>query len=174
MNIKKYIFLDRDGTIIKDKYHMYNLEDIEFLPDVISGLRKLKNQGFEFIIISNQSGVGKGLYSKQQALSFHQEVLNRLAQKKIKIKKSYFCFHKEEDNCFCRKPKTKLAKVAAKDFAINLKESIFIGDKDCDIKLGLRLRSKTILIKNDQYLVKAKPHRIVKKLGDLAEIIPIL
>ncbi len=167
----KYIFLDRDGTIIKDKYHTYKVNDFELLPKAVSGLKKLQKLGYKFIIISNQAGVAKGLYSKKEALNFHNYFLIELKKRNVHITKSYFCFHKESDNCQCRKPKNSLALKAAEDFNINLSEAVIIGDKDCDIGLGRNCSGKTFRIKNSQYNTSVKADF---EVNDLEEVYTIL
>lgn len=169
----KYIFLDRDGTIINDKYHMYKITDIEFLPNAIEGLQKLQRIGYQFIIISNQSGVTRGLFSKDEAECFHKEVLGRLKKKDITIKDSFFCYHRQEDDCNCRKPKKGLVLEAAKKFKINIKEGIFIGDKDSEIQLGKNCRGTTFLIKNGQYKTTVFPDYTVRNLIEVYQILGI-
>src|SRR3989338_6764127 len=106
---------------------MHKITEIEFLPKAVEGLQKLKGIGFQFIIISNQSGVKRGLFSKEEAEYFHKEVLRRLKKKYITIKDSFFCYHREADDCNCRKPKQGLVFKAAQKFKINLSEGFFIG-----------------------------------------------
>lgn len=166
-----YIFLDRDGTIIKDKHHMHKIDDIEFLPKAIEGLKNLQRSGFKFIIISNQSGVTRRLFSKGEAEYFHKEVLRRLANKDIIIFDSFICYHREEDGCNCRKPKQGLAIEAANKFKINLAESIFIGDKDSEIQLGKNCRGITFLVKNGQYKTTVIPDYTVRNLMEVYRIL---
>lgn len=167
----KYIFLDRDGTIIKDKYHMHKITDIEFLPNAVEGLQKLQKIGFHFIIISNQSGVKRGLFSRKDAEYFHKDVLNRLKKKDITVKGSFFCYHRQEDDCNCRKPKLGLVFEAAKKFKINLSEGIFIGDKDSEIQLGKNCRGTTFLINNGQYKTTVSPDYTVRNFVEVYQIL---
>lgn len=167
----KYIFLDRDGTIIKDKHHMHKITDMEFLPKAIEGLKNLQRLGFQFIIISNQSGVTRGLFSKKEAEYFHKEVLRRLKKKDITIKDSFFCFHRQEDDCICRKPKPGLVLEASKKFEINLSESIFIGDKDSEMQLGKNCKGTTFLIRNGQYETTVSPDYTVRNLMEVCQIL---
>ena len=149
----KFIFLDRDGTIIEDAGYIHKIKDLKFLPSAVSGLKKLQQLGYKFIIISNQAGIARGLYSSKDAETFNRELTVRLAKSGVKIKKIYICPHHPEftEKCSCRKPEAGLAKLAAKEFGINLKKSIFIGDKDSDVELGKNCKGTTILIKNNKY-----------------------
>lgn len=167
----KYIFLDRDGTIIKDKHHMHKIADIEFLPKAIEGLQKLQRIGFQFIIISNQSGVTRGLFSRKDAEYFHKEILRRLKEKDITIKDSFFCYHRQGDDCNCRKPKQGLVFKAAQKFKINLSAGIFIGDKDSEIQLGKNCRGTTFLIKNGQYKTTVSSDYSVRNLIEVYHIL---
>ncbi|MFW9970234.1 MAG: D-glycero-alpha-D-manno-heptose-1,7-bisphosphate 7-phosphatase [Candidatus Odinarchaeota archaeon] len=103
---KKAIILDRDGVLIEDKNYAYKLEDFELLDGVIEGLRLLQNN-FLFFIVTNQSGIGRGYYTIQDFQNFNNHLIKILKKNKIEILKTYFCPHLREDNCECRKPKTK-------------------------------------------------------------------
>lgn len=174
--MSKFIFLDRDGTIIKDKGYVHKIADLEFLPGAIGGLKNLKKAGYKFIIISNQAGIARDLYSMGQAEKFNAELVSRLADHEINIEKIYFCPHHPEctDPCLCRKPKPGLVKLASKEFGVNLRNIIFIGDKDCDIQLGKNCGGVTFLINNGQYKTSTKPDYEVKDLLEAAEIIQTL
>lgn len=172
--MSRFIFLDRDGTIIKDKYHMYKQEDIEFLPKAVSGLQKLQRAGYEFFIVSNQAGVAKGYFSPADAYHFHSAFLTQLRRHQITIKESYFCFHREEDNCICRKPKPGLVRKAKDTFHVSLETSIFIGDKDCDIQLGLNCGGTTFRIDNNQYRSTVAAHHRVRNLEQVYSLLSAL
>jgi len=165
----KYIFLDRDGTIIKDKGHMYKIEDIQFLPKAIDGLKKLQTLGYQFIIITNQAGIARKYYSLKDAKKFNRELIKRLRKKGLKIKKVYLCPHHPDftGKCDCRKPEPGLVTTAQKELGVNLKKSIFIGDKDCDIELGKKYLGLTFLIKNKQYKVSTKADHVVNNIEEI-------
>lgn len=171
MVTNRYIFLDRDGTIIKDKYHMYKIEDIKFLPKAIKGLQMLQSIGYQFIVLTNQAGVARGFFSVEMAKIFHAGVERKLEKNKIFIKKTYFCFHGIDDRCECRKPKPGMAFEAAKAFGIDLSRSIFVGDKDSDIGLGKNCKGKTFLIKNSQYHISLTPDFTASNLYEVFQIL---
>ena len=154
----KFIILDRDGVIIKDKHYMHKIEEIEFLPKAINGLRKLQQYGYELIIITNQAGVARGYFTTEQAWKFNNEVVKRLKDNNVIIKKNYICPHHPgvSGECNCRKPKIGMAQEAAQEFGFDLKECVFIGDKDSDIEFGKNCEGKTILIKNNEYQNKVR------------------
>ncbi len=169
----KYIFLDRDGTIIEDRGYIHKIKDLKFLPGAIKGLKKLQKNGYRFIIISNQAGIARGLYSLKDAETLNRALKARLAKSGVKIKNIYLCPHHPEftGKCLCRKPEPGLAKLASKEFKINLRKSIFIGDKDCDIELGKNCGGKTFLIDNGQYETSLAPDHKVKDLEEIHELL---
>ncbi len=142
---EKFVVLDRDGVLNKDPGYVHKLEDFELYPDVIEGLNLLKNN-FKFIIITNQSGIGRGYFKKEHMHEFNNHMLNELKKHGIKIEKVYFCPHTPEENCNCRKPNITFIKQAEKKFNINLKESFVIGDHPSDIELGKNTNCKTIYL----------------------------
>ena len=138
------VILDRDGVIVDDTCHPHKIEDFKLIPKAVEGLKLLKD--YKLIIITNQSGIGRGIYTVENFVEFNNHLLDELKKHGIKIEKTYYCPHKPEDNCDCRKPKIKLLKSAEKDFNINLKKSFIIGDRKSDIELGKNAGSKTILV----------------------------
>ncbi len=142
--MNKAVFLDKDGVIVEDLGYHYKTEDFKLIPNVVEGLKLLKN--YLLIIITNQSGIGRGYYTFQDYEKFNEYMLKELDKHKIKIEKTYVCPHKPDDNCECRKPKTKLIKDAAKEFDIDLKKSFMIGDKRIDIEMGHNAGCKSILV----------------------------
>lgn len=149
--MNKAIFLDRDGTIIEDKGYMYKTEDLDFLPKVIAGLKKLQDNEYSLIIITNQAGIGKGFFSESDYLSFRNFLHNELKKQGVSISAEYFCPHhlssglgKYRIDCDCRKPKTGMLEKAAKDFDLDLKECWMIGDKSSDMGAGKKAGCKTI------------------------------
>ena len=172
-NYREIIFLDRDGVIIKDTSYVHEVKDIEFLPNAIEGLLKLQQLGYEFIIVSNQAGVARGYYTLKDAEDFHEEVVRRLNAQGVSIKKSYLCPHHPDFTgpCNCRKPEVGFAQQAAREFGIQLEESLFIGDKDSDIQFVNNCGGTTFLTKSDQYQTAIKPDFMVYNLVEMCDIL---
>jgi|SRR3989344_2254790 len=178
MENKKIVFLDRDGTIIKYKEYLYKIADLEFLPQTISGLKKIQKLGYEFIVVSNQSGIARKYFSYNDVIQFNKEMTGRLSEHGIRILADYFCPHHPEitGECMCRKPKPGMVHTALNTFQIQPRQCIFIGDNDCDIELGKNLQGVTIHLKNENIAINAKPdysaknmeeaYRIIKNLDD--------
>ena len=149
---KKIIFIDRDGVINKDPggwtKHNYvtRWEDFRFLPGSKDAVKKLNDAGYEIIIISNQAGVGKGHYSKDELDIVNSKMLQEIKNAGSRIKEVYYCIHQPGDNCDCRKPKIGLFKQAEKELGIKASSSYFIGDAKTDIEAGEKMGLKTILV----------------------------
>lgn len=151
--MKKIIFLDRDGVINVDRKYVYKIEDFEFERNAVSGLKLLAKKGFEFIIVTNQSGIGRGYYSENDYIKFNNHVVAELKKNDINILKSYFSpFHPEgigkyKKASHCRKPEPGMLENAEKDYKINNASSWMIGDKWADVKCGKTFGVKSILVK---------------------------
>lgn len=149
----KAIFLDRDGTINIDTGYIGSPDLIELYPGVSEGIKILKNQlGYKIIVISNQSGIARGLISTNDVERVNERINFLLTINSAKIDSFYYCpYHPDfssEKDCSCRKPSPKMVLEAAKDFQIDLNKSFFFGDKASDVACGKRAGVKTILIKN--------------------------
>lgn len=138
----KAVFLDRDGTINIDKKYLYKIEEFEFLPGVLNGLRWFKEAGYLLVIIMNQSGIGRGYYTEQQYYELENWMLEKLEKAGAGIDAVYHCPHlpdapieKYRKMCNCRKPKKGMFEQAIKDYDIDVEESIVIGDKMRDLVL---------------------------------------
>ncbi|MBN2368097.1 HAD family hydrolase [Candidatus Woesearchaeota archaeon] len=143
----KAVFLDRDGTINVDKGYLYKKEDLEFLPNAIKGLKKMQDKGYKLIIITNQSGIGRGYYTEEDYNRFMDYFYQKLRNNGITITADYYCMHSPDEECICRKPNTHLVERAIKEHDIDSEESYFIGDKTSDIALGERMGITTVLVR---------------------------
>ncbi len=136
------VFIDRDGTIIKEVNYLKSFDQLEIYPFSFNAIKILRQKGYKIIMITNQSGIARGYFSH----NFVNE-LNKYLCKKLNIDDYFYCPHLPEDNCECRKPKIGLIKQALKKYPkINLKNSYFIGDKEIDIETGINASMKTILV----------------------------
>jgi D-glycero-D-manno-heptose 1,7-bisphosphate phosphatase len=135
---KKAIFLDRDGVLIRERGdYTWLLEDMKINDGVEEALKLLSNAGFLLIVISNQSGIAKGLYKKQDTDYIHLHLQRKLNNIGIRIEEFYYCpHHPTVSNCICRKPESSLLEKAIARYKINPKLSWFIGDAERDIEAG--------------------------------------
>lgn len=144
--LSKVVFLDRDGTIIEDKVFLGNPEEIEFFPGSVEAIKILKKLGYRIVVISNQSGIGRGILTEKMVKEVNVRFLQSLKEKGARVDALYFCPHHPDDYCNCRKPKTGLIERAEAELELDLKNAVVIGDHLCDIQLGKNIGAKTILV----------------------------
>ena len=148
----KTVFLDRDGVINKDPggwtKHSYVTEwrDFHFLPGALEALALLRRSGARAIVISNQAGVSKGHFSQKALDRIDARMRDEVSRSGGAIEASYYCVHKDEDNCACRKPRTGLLEAAAKKYGVSFNDTYFIGDSRVDIIAGRRAGCRTIFL----------------------------
>lgn len=146
----KCVFIDKDGTLIHDVPYNVNTDLILFYDDIFEPLQNLQDEGYKIIIISNQSGIEKGLFTESELNNAFNHIIQQLKNKGIEILDYAYCPH-DTDNylnptCQCRKPQPKMILDMALKHQINLKESWMIGDIIADIAAGNRAGCRTILI----------------------------
>lgn len=145
---KKFLFIDRDGTIINEprpSLQIDSLEKLSFEKDAIPALIKLKNFGFNFVLISNQDGLGTPNFPQESFDLAHNKMLEILKSAGISFEDIFICPHFKEQNCPCRKPKTALLQNYITHKLYDKKQSFVIGDRKTDIELARNLGVKGIL-----------------------------
>lgn len=149
--MQKAIFLDRDGVINVDKAYVYKVEDFEFCNGIFKALSHFQKLGYLLIIVTNQSGIGRGYYSEEDFQTLSTWMRKELLDANIKLDAIYHCPHAPEANCTCRKPKSGMFEEAIKTFDIDVKSSWMIGDKTSDIEAakGAKIEN-TIFLGEDQ------------------------
>lgn len=136
--MRRFVFLDRDGTLVRDSGYVHRLEDYELLPGVVSGLRKLAAGGFRLAIVTNQSGIGRGLYGPEDFERFQARLTADLAASGVAVERSYHCPHRPDADCPCRKPATAMLELARRELGADLAASWVIGDSERDTELARR------------------------------------
>lgn len=133
------IFLDRDGVLIADRGYVYRRADIVLLDSVAEQLQILKQRGYLLIVITNQSGVGRGYYGHSDVFAAHRTIQALLAKATgVQLDAFYYCPHTPSDACACRKPETQLLLQAMRDFCVDASQSYLVGDKDSDLECAQR------------------------------------
>ncbi len=143
---KTAVFLDRDGTLNFDPGYLNKVEEFRFLPRVKSALKLLSESGLCLFVISNQSGIGRGLISPENLKKIHQKMTRELKRKGVILKGIFICPHSPSDECSCRKPSPKLIFKAARLHRLNLWNSYIVGDKWTDVETGVRAGLQTVLV----------------------------
>lgn len=151
--MNRAVFLDRDGTINQDVGYPRSFHEVSIFPESLEAVRRLNQAGLLVIILTNQSGVGRGLLTEESLKSIHQQLHAFFLQNGARIDGIYYCPHWIESPdpryglaCDCRKPGTGLALKAARDFGLDLNRSFMVGDKLEDILCGHRVGAKSVLV----------------------------
>ena len=174
MKKQKTIFLDRDGVINIDKHYLYKIEDFEFCENIFETCKYFQDLGYQIIIITNQSGIGRKYFTQTDFDKLTQWMLNQFKKNKIEILDIFYCPHSPEDNCDCRKPKPGMIEKACEKYDIDLDNSWMIGDKESDIELAFNARIvNSILISSEyNYQIKSlKTKNIIKNIIETKNII---
>jgi len=142
----KAIFIDRDGTINKDVHYLDDPEKFEFYPGIQVGVKRLQENGFKLIVITNQSGIARGYFTEKQLSDIHKRMKQEFQKYDVTLDGIYYCPHHPDEKCNCRKPNTGLFEKAIHEHNIDVKKSYMLGDKILDVGAGKKAGVKTILI----------------------------
>lgn len=140
---RKAVFIDRDGTLIEEVNFLSRVEDLRFFPFTEEAVNLLKTHDFLVIVVTNQSGIGRKIFTETAMHEIHEKIQNDLS---VKLDGFYFCPHLPTDGCACRKPNLGMIEAACAEFSIDLENSWMIGDKILDVELGLNAKIKTALV----------------------------
>jgi D-glycero-D-manno-heptose 1,7-bisphosphate phosphatase len=168
------VILDRDGTIVVDCGYLADPAGLRFLPGALAGLRMLHASGHPLVVISNQSGVGRGRFTLEALQTVNLRFSAMLAEAGVPLAGLYFCPHHPEEGCDCRKPNTALVHRAAAASGFEPRDAIVIGDKDSDVELGRRVGATTILVATAPAARDGTPAHPDYTVGDLVEAARII
>jgi D-glycero-D-manno-heptose 1,7-bisphosphate phosphatase len=138
------VFVDRDGTIMKDADYCSDPNQVQIFPGIPESLRRLKSNGFKLIVITNQSGIGRGFFTIEQYRAVEAEVLRQLGNGLVDA--TYFCPDVPGQHSSCRKPAPGMILQATQEHRIDLSRSFFIGDKEIDAECGRNAGVRTIRV----------------------------
>ncbi|WP_412178413.1 D-glycero-alpha-D-manno-heptose-1,7-bisphosphate 7-phosphatase [Rhizobium sp. PL01] len=145
-SIQKTIFLDRDGTIIVDKHYLKDPNQVELVDGSVNGLVLLQSSGYRLVVVTNQSGVGRGYFSIGDVEKCNQRASELLSLAGVWIDDWLFCPHAPGENCRCRKPLPGLIDQAREIFPVDQQRSFVIGDRDSDVLLGQVANMRGLLV----------------------------
>ncbi|CAO0820275.1 D,D-heptose 1,7-bisphosphate phosphatase [Desulfarculales bacterium] len=176
MKARRYVILDRDGTIIKECNYLCNPAQVELLPGAAAGLQAMLDLGLGLVVVSNQSGLGRGYFQGADLWAVHERLRQLLAAEGIKLSGSYYCPHRPEEICGCRKPAPGLIEQAADDLGFEPSQCFVIGDKRCDVELGRAVGAVSILVRTgygweQEAQVELEPDQIADDLEQAARLI---
>jgi D-glycero-D-manno-heptose 1,7-bisphosphate phosphatase len=161
MTRQRFVVLDRDGTVIEECHYLSDPRQVKLISGVADGLRELSRMGLGLVVITNQSGVGRGFFDEMRVRLVHERMGQLLEAEGLHLDGIYFCPHKPEDDCPCRKPRPGLVENAEKDLGFDPQTAFFIGDKPCDIELGRRIGATTFLVRTGYGTQVAQERMIV-------------
>ena len=147
MSKRRFAVLDRDGTINAEREYLSHPDQLELLPGAVEGLRHMRRLGLGLVVITNQSGIGRGYFGWESLDIIHQRLFTLLAAEGIQLDGIYVCPHLPSDGCTCRKPQPELLERAAREHNFNPSEAFVIGDKAIDIDLGQQVGATTLLVR---------------------------
>ncbi len=176
---RQFAVLDRDGTIIVQRHYLSDPDLVELLPGAAQGLRQMSNFGLGLVVVTNQSPIGRGYFDVNRLEQIHDRMEALLAEEGVKLDHIYFCPHRPDEHCSCRKPETGMLDRAAEEIGFDKQASFVLGDKPCDIELGQRANATTFLVRTgygEQVAAEhsASPDYVVNDLWDAARTIGML
>jgi len=176
-----FVLVDRDGVINRnlDGKYISSWDEFEFLPGSIEALKQLAENNIRCAIVSNQSGVNKGELSENALYEIDSRMHAELRLCGCRVEKTFYCVHREEEGCECRKPKPGLLFTASRELKFDLSKTFFVGDYMTDVEAGVAAGTKTILVmtgrgekanlKREEW--KAEPDYIAADLKHAVDII---
>ncbi len=144
---RRVVLLDRDGTINVERHYLADPAQVELIEGAAEGLRHLRDLGLELIVVTNQSGVGRGYFTSLTLARIHERLVECLAAEGVELGGIYACPHLPADGCRCRKPGPALLEQAARERGFDPRDAFVIGDKASDVELGRRAGSTTLLVR---------------------------
>jgi D,D-heptose 1,7-bisphosphate phosphatase len=161
--MNKGLILDRDGVIIEDVGFPHKISQLKFCEGSIEALHLACSLGYKIVVVTNQSGIARGLFSIRDYKLFQDYLITQLLEKGIRISNTYFCPHLPEGwveeysmDCNCRKPKPGMIQAALKDFNLDPKESLVVGDRISDVVAGMRagVHNNFIITNNSNFAIE--------------------
>jgi histidinol-phosphate phosphatase family domain/HAD-superfamily hydrolase, subfamily IIIA len=144
---RKFVLLDRDGTIIVNKHYQKDPDDTELLPNAKEGLDLLRAHDFGLVMLTNQSGIGRGYLTRADLAAINRRLIIELGGGDGYFSGVYYCPHLPDEGCGCRKPRPGLAELAAYDLGFSLGDCYMVGDRESDIEMGDSIGASTVLVR---------------------------
>lgn len=145
--LRPAVFLDRDGTIAEEVGYLNHISRFRMFPFAAAAIRRFNEKGLPVVLVTNQSGVGRGYFPESVVYSVHELMTRELAAEGAHIDAIYYCPHTSAENCACRKPKTAMLIRAASEHGLDLERSFVIGDRYADIQVARNAGARSILVR---------------------------
>jgi D-glycero-D-manno-heptose 1,7-bisphosphate phosphatase len=147
MALRPAVFLDRDGTIAEEVGYLNHASRFRMFPFVAAAVRRLNEADLPVVVVTNQSGVGRGYFPESLVRTVNELMTQQLAAAQAHLEAVYYCPHTSVDCCECRKPKPGMLERAAREHSLDLRRSFIIGDRYGDIELARNARARSILVR---------------------------
>lgn len=179
MSSRRFVLLDRDGTLIVEKHYLADPDQVELIEGAAEGLRRLAARGLGLVIVTNQSGIGRGYFDAAKLAEIHERLLRELRAEGVVLDGIFLCPHHPDERCGCRKPATGLALQAAAELGFDPTRAFVVGDMASDVALGGALGATTLLVRTGhgaETLARgeARPDHVVADLREAAQRIESL
>jgi len=145
--LRSAVFLDRDGTMAEEVGYLNHASRFRIFPFVAAAVRRLNEAGLPVVVVTNQSGVGRGYFPESLVQEVNDLMTQQLATAHARIDAVYYCPHTSADGCDCRKPKTGMLERAAREHALDLRRSFVVGDRHGDVELARNAQARSILVR---------------------------
>lgn len=168
--MNKALFLDRDGVINVEKNYLYKKDDFEFIDGIFELCKHYQELGYLIFVVTNQSGIARKYYSEDDFLELSEWMITAFKEKGIEIQKVYYCPHHPEisGECRCRKPKPGMILDAAKEYDVDLSQSLLVGDKERDIEAAINAGiHKTYLFDPSCEIKHSKATKIIHNFEEI-------
>ncbi len=173
----KAAFLDRDGVINRDLGYIHRVQDFQFMPGIFDACAGLQMAGYRLFVVTNQAGIAKGLYTREQMDGLHAWMIEQFAMRGIRFEKVYHCPHHPAGIvapyaglCECRKPKPGMILTAREEFGVDLGKSLLVGNAESDIEAALAAGlPTTVLIDEEPVPRTTKAGVVIRSMGELPE-----
>ena len=176
-SLRNAVFLDRDGVLIEDTGYLSRTKDMVLIPGVVDALKLLSHE-YYLIVVTNQSGIARGLFSELDLIEIHEHLVFKLWSYGAMVDAIYYCPHLDQGivsnyrvHCSCRKPASGMLEKASKDFGINLDSSYLVGDKLSDMEAAVRVNVRGIRVVACPEEDASPAHVSVKDLTEAASVI---
>ncbi len=177
---RRAVFLDRDGTICEEMGYLNHISRFQMYPFAAAAIRRLNQAGVPVVVVTNQSGVARGIFPESLVHRVHEKMTAELAAAGARVDGFYFCPHRTEDACGCRKPHPGMLERAAREHALELAGSYVVGDRYDDFEMAQRVGGRGILVltgygRGEYELHRdtwpRQPDHVVEDLAEAVELI---
>lgn len=172
--MKRYVLIDRDGTLNVEKHYLSDPDQLELYPGVGAALKRLQDAGFGIAVVTNQSGIARGYFDMARLEQIHDRLRALLAAQGVTVDGIYICPHGPDDDCTCRKPLPGMVEQAVAELRFDPAQAYMIGDKEVDVELGHAVGAISFLVRTGhgaKFVAGTKADHVVDDLAAAVAVI---